>query len=104
RRPDSVIGTTPWYYLQLARDVVAAHGVPGSSPEWATRLPFLDDYPGFTAGTAVLVSLGGAAKSLAAIQAVRIVAALLTGLAVYLFARVLGAGRSASSVAVLLFF
>lgn len=101
-RRDSLLSATPWYYWRLARDVVAARGVPSISLEWASRLPFLDDYPGFTAGSAMLAVASGRATSLAAMHVVRIVALLSTGIACYLFARSLDARRWPAALAVVL--
>jgi hypothetical protein len=97
KRLDTLNGPTPWYYLDLARAVVHAHGVPATSPEWATRLPFLDDYPAFTSGTALLLSVGGV-KSMAAAQVVRMLTLVGVGAAAYLFARAVGATRAAAAV------
>jgi hypothetical protein len=102
-RRDSVSGSTPWYYLDLARAVAQTHGIPRHSVEWATRVPFLDDYPGFTSATALLLAVGGA-KSMAAIQAVRLVTLLAVGGSAYLFARVVGATRAAAAVSVVVLF
>ena len=100
-RRDSLSGPTPWYYLGLARSVVHAHGFPSVSAEWATHLPFLDDYPGFTAGTALLLAVGGT-KSMVAVQVVRLVTLVAVGASAYLFARALGAARSAAAVTLVL--
>jgi hypothetical protein len=102
-RPDSLSGPTPWYYLGLARAVVHAHGLPSESIEWVSRIPFLDDYPGFTAGTALLLSVGGA-KSMAAAQAVRLLTLVAVGASAYLFARAAGAARSAAAVTLVVLF
>jgi hypothetical protein len=98
-RRDSVSGSTPWYYLDLARAVAQTHGVPAHSIEWATRIPFLDDYPGYSSATALLMAVGGS-KSMAAIQAVRLITLLAVGGSAYLFARTMGAARSAAAVSV----
>ncbi len=103
KRTDSLNGPTPWYYLDLARAVIHTHGVPATSPEWATHLPFLDDYPAFTSGTALLLAVGGA-KSMAAAQAVRILTLVAIGAGAYLFARALGAARSAAAVSLVVLF
>ncbi|MGZ6995020.1 MAG: hypothetical protein ACXVIM_07385 [Acidimicrobiia bacterium] len=102
-RRDSLSGPTPWYYLGLARSVVHAHGFPSVSAEWATHLPFLDDYPGFTAGTALLLAVGGT-KSMVAVQVVRLLTLVAVGASAYLFARALGAARSAAAVTLVLIF
>jgi hypothetical protein len=103
RRTDSLTGPTPWYYLDLARSVIQHHGVPATSPEWATRLPFLDDYPAFTSGTALLLAVGGV-KSMAAAQAVRMLTLVAVGAGAYLFARAFGAARSAAAVSIVVLF
>jgi hypothetical protein len=102
-RTDTLNGPTPWYYLDLARSVAQVHGVPARSPEWATHLPFLDDYPAFTSGTALLLAVGGA-KSMVAAQAIRIVTLVAVGAAAYLFARAVGATRAAAAVSLLVLF
>ncbi len=83
--------------------VAHVHGVPASSPEWATHLPFLDDYPAFTSGTALLLAVGGT-KSMVAAQAVRIVTLVAVGAGAYLFARVVGATRAAAAVSLIVLF
>ncbi len=98
-RRDTLLGSTPWYYWQLTRETVLARGVPHWSLEWATRLPFLDDYPGFTAGSALLAVATRHPGTLVAAQLVRVLAAVATVGAGYLLARVLGARRIASAMA-----
>ena len=102
-RTDTLNGPTPWYYLDLAWAVAHVHGVPASSPEWATHLPFLDDYPAFTSGTALLLAVGGT-KSMVAAQAVRIVTLVAVGAGAYLFARAVGATRAAAAVSLIVLF
>lgn len=102
---DSFAQPTPWYYWQQVRDTVAAHGVPAWSFEWARRVPFLDDYGAFTAGTGVLVvAASGRASGLAAAQSVEALTIIASGIAVFLLARTWGATRPAAAGAVLLFF
>ncbi len=102
---DSFAQPTPWYYWQQVRDTVAAHAVPMWSYEWARRVPFLDDYGAFTAGTGVLVvAAAGRASGLAAAQSVEAVTLVASGIALFLFARAWGATRTAAAGAVLLFF
>lgn len=98
-RRDTLLGSTPWYYWQLTRETIVAHGVPHWSYEWATRLPFLDDYPGFTASSGVLAVAGGRPTMLVAAQLTRAVAAITMVLAGYLLTRVLGGRRLAAAMA-----
>lgn len=102
---DSFAQPTPWYYWQQVQDTVAAHGVPAWSYEWARRIPFLDDYGAFTAGTGVLVvAAAGRESGLAAAQSVEALTLIAAGIALFLLARVWGATRPAAAGAVLLFF
>jgi len=92
---------TPWLYWHLARETAAAGGVPASSAEWGRRVAFLNDYPGFTSGTALLSLAGGDRHSLAAAGIVQLVAVAALGAGVFVFARAWGAGRLAAAAAVL---
>lgn len=91
-------GSTSWYYWTLADDTIRAHGFPATSLEWGVRLPFLRDYPGFTAATAALGSLGSA--GIAPAVAVRTLAGFTLGLGFWLLARRLGASRGSALAAV----
>jgi hypothetical protein len=95
---------TPWYYWQQVRETVATRGVPEWSFEWARRVPFLDDYGAFTAGTALLATAGGNDQGIAAALAVQALTLAAAGLALFLLARVWGATRFAAAVAVIAFF
>ena len=98
-RRDALLGSTPWYYWRLTRETVLAGKVPARSLEWGLRLPFLDDYPGFTASSAVLAVATGRPSELVAAQMVRVIAAVTTALACYALARTLGADRIPSATA-----
>ena len=52
----SPLGSTPWYYYGLARQVAEVGHIPASSIEFATTTPFLNDYHLFTTGTAMLLT------------------------------------------------
>jgi hypothetical protein len=93
------VNPTPWYYTDLVRQTVVAHGTPQWSFEWGMRVPFLDDYPGFTAGTAIAHSVTTGAST-AAEHIITIGVVLATALAVALLVRVLGGSRFGAAVAV----
>lgn len=103
-RTDSLREPTPWYYWQLVRETVLAHGVPAFSLEWGRHVPFLDDFPGFTAGSAILSVAGGDPLRFAAADVLQVIAILTAGAGMYLLARAWGATRFGGSLAVGLFF
>ncbi len=92
---------TPWYYTDLVRQAVHARGLPSYSYEWATRLPFLDDYPGFIAGTGLLTA-AGSHGSLVAEHLVSVAVLFATAIGVFLLARSFGAARLAALLGVVL--
>ena len=98
-----LVGSTPWYYWSLVRQTVAVGGTPTQSWEWGTRVPFLDDYPGFTPAVAVFALPGGTSTPAAA-HVVEIIAMLSAGIAVFLLVRALGGSRFGGAFATLLFF
>ncbi len=102
RRRDALNGPTPWYYWSLTRQTIAAGGVPVSSMEWATRLPFLDDYPGFTGASAALAVASLSPDRLVAAQLVRVVVVVAFALACFILARQLGSDRFGAAVATIL--
>jgi hypothetical protein len=51
----SPLGSTPWYYYGLARQVADLGHIPATSVEFGTTTPFLNDYHLFTTGTAMLL-------------------------------------------------
>ena len=88
----TLVGPTPWYYSDLVRQTVRAHGEPRWSFEWATRVRFLDDYPGFSAGTG-MATAAGSAGSLAAEHVVIFAVLFSTALAIGLLLRAFGVSR-----------
>ncbi|HEX7521929.1 MAG TPA: hypothetical protein VF441_07735 [Acidimicrobiia bacterium] len=102
-RTDSFINPTPWYYWDLVRQTVMAHGDPAHSFEWGTRVAFLNDYPGFTAGTGVLAVLRGT-STFAAAHLVQAIAILAGGLAMFLLVRAFGGSRPGAALGTVLFF
>ena len=102
-RRDAFTSSTSWYYWSLVRQTVAAHGNPTHSLEWGTRVPFLDDYPGFTAASGILGVVAGT-STLAAARVVMLVALLTAGLSVFLLVRALGGTQAGAAVATVLFF
>jgi hypothetical protein len=102
-RTDSFVNPTPWYYWDLVRQTVTAHGDPAHSFEWGTRVAFLNDYPGFTAGTGLLAVFGGT-STLAAAHFVQAIAILAGGLAMFLLVRAFGGSRPGAALGTILFF
>jgi hypothetical protein len=101
-RDDTFIGSTPWYYWRLAQETIRAGGVPASSFEWATKLPFLDDYPAFTAASSVLAVATGNSSGLAAGRIMIVLSVMTFALAGFILARELGADLLAAGVAAVL--
>lgn len=95
----SPLGSTPWYYWGLAKDVARLGHVPATSVEWGTRLPFLDDYHLFETGTATLLTQGGG-NGVMALQVVTLLSVVLIACGAALLSNALGAGRIAAVVAV----
>ena len=89
---DTLVGSTPWYYSDLVRQTVQAHGQPRWSLEWATRVRFLDDYPGFSAGAGIATA-AGSAGSLAGEHVVIVAVLVSTALAIGLLLRAFGVSR-----------
>jgi hypothetical protein len=95
----SPLGSTPWYYYGLARQVADAGSVPTTSVEFATSTPFLNDYHLFTTGTAMLLSQG-ADEPMTALTAITLLGVLLIGVGAAAITTALGAGRRAALIAV----
>ena len=95
----SPLGSTPWYYYGLARQVADAGVVPATSIEFATTTTFLNDYHLFTTGTAMLL-VQHPSGPITVITIVALLSVLLLGIGAMTFATALGAGRVASLVAV----
>jgi hypothetical protein len=94
---NTFVNPTPWYYADLVRQTVRANGLPSFSYEWGRKVTFLDDYPGFTAGTG-LATAAGHVSSLAAEHVITILVLIATALSVFLLARALGAARFGSLI------
>lgn len=95
----SPLGSTPWYYWNLAQQVASAHRLPATSYEWGTTVPFLGDYHFFSTSTAAfIVQAPGSGPG--AIRAVTVLTVLVVGIASASFARSIGAGRIASLAAI----
>lgn len=93
------LGSTPWFYWNLATQVAAAGHVPATTTEWGTSLPFLDDYHLFTTGTAMLLAQGGQ-FDVRVVQAVVLLSVVLLACGASLLAVALGSGRLCSLVAI----
>ena len=95
----SPIGSTPWYYYGLARQVADVGSIPATSVEFATSTPFLNDYHLFTTGTAMLL-LQHDQGPIAVLTTVTLLSALLLGIGAAALTSALGAGRVTSLLAV----
>ena len=95
----SPLGSTPWYYYGLARQVADVGSIPATSIEFGTTTPFLNDYHLYTTGTAMLLTQhpGG---PMTAITIVTLIAVLLLGIGTVALTSALGAGRDAALLAV----
>jgi Family of unknown function (DUF6541) len=95
----SPLGSTPWYYYGLAQQVADAGSVPATSIEFATTVPFLNDYHLFTTGTALLL-VQDAAHPITVITIVTLLGVLLLGVGAAALTAALGAGRLTALLAV----
>ncbi|MGC4112035.1 MAG: hypothetical protein QM747_16800 [Nocardioides sp.] len=95
----SPLGSTPWYYYGLARQVAEAGSIPSSSIEFGAATPFLNDYHLFTTGTAMLL-VQDPGHPMATVLTVTLLSLLLLGIGMAALTRVLGAGRLGSLLAV----
>jgi hypothetical protein len=95
----SPLGSTPWYYYGLARQVADAGTIPATSIEFSTTTSFLNDYHLFTTGTAMLL-VQHSSGPMAVLTTMTLLAVLLLGIGAMTLASALGAGRLAALVAV----
>lgn len=95
----SPLGSTPWYYYGLARQVAEAGSIPATSVEFATSTPFLNDYHLFTTGTAMLLVQHGG-NPVPVLTLVTLVSVLLMGLGAVAASTALGAGRTAALISI----
>ena len=95
----SPLGSTPWYYYGLARQVADVGSIPATSVEFATTTPFLNDYHLFTTGTAMLLVQDPRAP-ITVVTIVTLISVLLVSLGAVAVASALGAGRRAALVAI----
>lgn len=95
----SPLGSTPWYYYGLARQVADAGAIPKASLEFGMQMPFLNDYHLFTTGTAMLL-VNDAAHPMATVLTVTLLSMLLVGVGMVALASSFGVGRLASLLAV----
>jgi len=95
--PSSFPHSTPWYYFDLAQQTVASRGFPATSIEWGVVVPFLSDYPGFTALTAAVTLATGHTDLILGAQIIRLIGAVGAGAGFFYFVRVWGGTRLAST-------
>lgn len=97
--PWSPLGSTPWYYYGLARQVAETGSIPSTSIEFGMATPFLNDYHLFTTGTAMLL-VQDAAHPMASVLTITVFSAVLLGVSMVTLTSALGAGRLASLLTV----
>jgi hypothetical protein len=95
----SPLGSTPWYYYGLARQVAEVGAIPASSTEFGTTTSFLTDYHVFTTGTAALL-VQDPGSPMTVLTIVTLVGVLLLGLGAVALTSALGAGRIGALLAV----
>jgi hypothetical protein len=95
----SPLGSTPWYYYGLARQVAELGHLPATSSEFGTTTPFLNDYHLFTTGTAMLL-VQDAAHPMMTVITVTLTSILLMGVGAVAVSSSLGVGRGAALLAV----
>ena len=88
----SPLGSTPWYYYGLARQVAEVGHIPASSTEFATTTPFLNDYHLFTSATAMLLTQHGH-DPVTVLTIVNLLGVLFLGFGAVALTSALGAGR-----------
>jgi hypothetical protein len=95
----SPLGSTPWYYYGLARQVADLGSIPAASAEFGATTPFLNDYHLFTTGTAMLLVQhpGG---PIAVVIVVTLISALLLAVGTSALTCALGGGRITGLLAV----
>ncbi|HEX3931113.1 MAG TPA: hypothetical protein VHW64_10425 [Nocardioides sp.] len=98
-RPWSPLGSTPWYYYGLARQVADLGSIPSTSVEFGISTPFLNDYHLFTTGTAMLL-VQDPGHPMASVITVTLLSALLVAVGMVALTSTLGAGRFVSLLAV----
>jgi hypothetical protein len=88
----SPLGSTPWYYYGLARQVADLGSVPATSFEFGSTTPFLNDYHLFTTGTAMLLVQHPSGPMLV-LTTITFVGLLLLGLGTVAVTSALGGSR-----------
>jgi len=95
----SPLGSTPWYYYGLARQVAEVGSIPATSVEFGTTTPFLNDYHLFTTGTAMLLTQYGGGP-IVVVNTVCLLSALTLAVGMAALTSSLGAGRFATLLSV----
>jgi hypothetical protein len=95
----SPLGSTPWYYYGLARQVAEVGSIPATSVEFATGTPFLNDYHLFTTGTAMLL-LQHPHDPITVLTIINLLSVLALGFGTAAVATALGAARASALLAV----
>lgn len=93
------LASTPWYYWGLARQILVTGHFPETSVEFGEAVPFLADYPLFSAGTAMVMAPLPESAQPVVLAAVVTLAVVVLGCAAALLARAWGASSTRSLVA-----
>ncbi len=99
RTSEGTVASTPWYYWGLARQLLETGKFPETSVEFATTVPYLADYPLYTAGTAMLMSGLPESAQPAALNLITVVAVVTLGSGAALLAWAWGASRGMALLA-----
>jgi hypothetical protein len=95
----SPIGSTPWYYYGLARQIADQGSLPTTSIEFGTATPFLNDYHLFSTSTAMLL-VQDPGRPITVILEVALVCVVLVGVGAAALTSAFGVGRLTSLLAV----
>jgi hypothetical protein len=102
-RPDAVPSSTPWYFASLAHQYQEVQGVPTSSFEFGVETSALTDYAGFSSATAALNEIADGPYGLLGEQVMRTLACVGALIGFAALARALGANRTATISATMMF-
>lgn len=93
------LASTPWYYWGLARQILTTGHFPETSVEFAETVPYLADYPLFSAASALVMAPLPESSEPATIAVLVTLAVVVLGTAAALLARAWGASPAVSLVA-----
>ncbi len=93
------MASTPWYYWGLAREILPSGHFPDSSVEFAVSVPYLADYPLFSAATAMVMAPLPESSQPVMLAVIVTLAVVVLGTAASLLARAWGASAAVSLAA-----